>query len=69
MTDSEVTKLEIRIDELIETCDQLKEENNLLRGSQSSLVEEKAGLIEKTDIARTCVEAMLVRLKSMKQEA
>jgi len=69
MTDSEVAKLEIRIDELIETCDQLKEENNLLRGSQSSLVEEKAGLIEKTDIARTRVEAMLVRLKSMKQEA
>jgi len=69
MADSEVAKLEIRIDELIETCDKLKEENNLLRGSQSALVEERAGLIEKTDIARTRVEAMLVRLKSMRQEA
>ena len=69
MADSEVAKLEIRIDELIETCDKLKDENNLLRGRQSVLVEERAGLIEKTDIARARVEAMLVRLKSLRQEA
>ena len=44
MADSEVAKLEKRIDELIATCDKLKDENSLLRGRQSALVEERAGL-------------------------
>ena len=69
MADSEVAKLEKRVDELIVTCDKLKDENSLLRGRQSALVEERAGLIEKTDITRARVEAMLVRLKSLRQEA
>ena len=30
MSDSEILRLEKRIDDLIETCDQLKDENNLL---------------------------------------
>ncbi len=69
MADSEITKLEIRIDELIGICDKLKDENQLLRGRQSALVEERAGLIEKTDLARARVESMLIRLKSLRQEA
>lgn len=69
MSDSEILRLEKRIDDLIETCDQLKDENNLLRGRQSALVEERAHLIEKADTARTRVEAMLVRLKTLRQEA
>ncbi|MGD8941241.1 MAG: TIGR02449 family protein, partial [Gammaproteobacteria bacterium] len=41
---------------------------NLLKNRQDLLVEERARLIEKTELARSRVESMLVRLKAMEQE-
>ena len=69
MADNDISKLEERIDELIALCDKLKEENLLLKGRQGILVEERARLIEKTEIARARVEAMLVRLKALEHDA
>jgi cell division protein ZapB len=57
--------LETQVDELIQTCDQLTDENRALRNQQSSLVAERAGLIEKSELARSRVEAMIARLKAM----
>ena len=57
--------LEAQVDELIQTCDQLTDENRALRDQQSSLVAERAGLIEKSELARSRVEAMIARLKAM----
>lgn len=57
--------LEARIDALIRTCDDLKEENRALRDQQAHLITERAALIEKSEMARTRVEAMIARLKSM----
>ena len=64
-----MTKLEQRIDELIDICDKLKDENTLLRERQDILVEERGRLIEKAELARTRVESMLVRLRAMETEA
>ncbi|MCU7880536.1 MAG: TIGR02449 family protein [Candidatus Thiodiazotropha sp. (ex Lucinoma aequizonata)] len=58
--------LEIRVEELIRACSHLKDENKSLRVRQDNLVTERAALIEKTELARTRVEAMITRLKSMK---
>jgi len=69
MAESEISKLEQRIDELIELCDQLSSENTLLRERQNVLVDERARLIEKAEQARVRVETMLVRLKAMENEA
>ena len=69
MADSEISKLEQRIDELIALVDQLTHENHLVRERQNLLVEERARLIEKAEMARSRVEAMLVRLKAMESEA
>ncbi len=69
MAESEISKLEQRIDDLIDLCDQLSTENTLLRERQNVLVEERARLIEKAEQARTRVETMLVRLKAMEAEA
>ena len=44
---------------------QLSDENQALRDQQSSLVAERAGLIEKSELARSRVEAMIARLKAM----
>ncbi len=61
----DLKKLEARTEELIHTCSFLKEENSSLRTRQDSLVAERAALIEKTELARNRIEAMITRLKSM----
>lgn len=68
MTDQEISKLEQRIDELIVLTESLSNENSLMRERQNILVEERARLIEKGELARSRVESMLVRLKSMESE-
>ena len=69
MSETDISKLEKRIDELITVCDQLKDENTALRERQGMLVEEKEKLIEKADKARTRVQGILNRLRSMEQPA
>lgn len=67
--DTDLGHLETQLDELIRMCDELKGENALLRERQTSLVEERARLIEKTELARTKVESMISRLRAMETEA
>jgi len=64
-TDLDLRKLEIRVEELIRACSYLKDENKTLRTHQDNLVTERAALIEKTEMARSRVEAMITRLKAM----
>jgi cell division protein ZapB len=58
-------RLEVRVEELVRTLSQLKSENVALRSKQEQLVVERAELLEKSELARTRVEAMITRLKSM----
>lgn len=59
--DQDLRSLEIRIDELIRTCDSLKQENR-------SLKSERASLIDKTETAKNRVEAIIARLKKLESE-
>jgi cell division protein ZapB len=68
-TSTELKDLEEKLDTLISSYDLIKKENNSLKTKQDELVKEKAKLLEKTTIARTRVEAMITRLKSMEHEA
>lgn len=61
----DLKKLEVRVEELIRACAQLKNENSSLKSQQEGLMAERASLIEKTELARTRVEAMISRLKAM----
>ncbi len=65
VAEADLQVLEARVDELIKALDGLQEENRALRTSQDKLVAERAELIEKTELARSRVEAMINRLKSM----
>ncbi len=56
-----------RIDQLIALCARLQEENRSLRGSQEALMAERANLLTKNEQARSRVEAMIARLKSLEQ--
>ncbi|MFV2031968.1 MAG: TIGR02449 family protein [Gammaproteobacteria bacterium] len=64
-TEDDLRQLEQRIDDLIDTVGLLKNENTSLRQQQDRLVSERSQLIEKTETARSRVEAMISRLKSL----
>jgi len=62
---NDLTSLEARVDELIQTVDKLKTENSALRTNQDHLVGERSILIEKTEQARSRIESMITRLHAM----
>jgi cell division protein ZapB len=65
----ELKSLEKRIDELVATVTQLKEESRALRQRQDTLMSERAGLLNKNEQVRARVEAMIGRLKAMEHNA
>jgi cell division protein ZapB len=65
--DAELRRIEKRIDELVATVNQLKEENRALRQRQETLISERANLLQKNEQVRARVEAMIGRLKAMEQ--
>ena len=65
MEKPDLSTLEVRIDALVKLCDELRAENQALKSQQSNLLAERASLIEKSELARTRVEAMIARLKAM----
>lgn len=68
MAKFDIDLLEEHVDILIRKCGQLREENTSLRASQEHLVAERAELIEKTELARSRLEAMVARLKAMEEQ-
>jgi cell division protein ZapB len=65
--DLELKRLEKRLEDLIVTVSQIKEENRALRQRQDTLTAERASLLHKNEQVRARVEAMIGRLKSMEQ--
>lgn len=61
----DIAELEDKLEELIQRYNSIKQENTSLKVKQDELVKEKAKLVEKTNLARTRVEAMISRLKTM----
>ncbi len=68
MENPKFSALEQKIDALIELCEELQRENEMLKSTQSSWQQERAQLREKNEQARSRVEAMIARLKSLEQE-
>ena len=56
-----------RVDQLIALALRLADENRSLRTSQEQLMAERANLMAKNEQARSRVEAMIHRLKSLEQ--
>jgi cell division protein ZapB len=63
--EEQVDALEERLQALVTLCTRLRQENQSLKAQQVSLVEERARLIKKNETARSKVEQMIIRLKSM----
>ena len=61
--------LAAQLDELGAVLARLLDENRSLRTSQEQLMGERAALLSKNEQARSRVEAMILRLKSLEQNA
>lgn len=64
----QLLQLERRIEELLNLSSRLRQENASLQGREAKLLEERAELLKKNDVARSKVEAIITRLKSLEQE-
>ena len=67
--DTELRRLEKRMDKLVSIVKRLREENRALRQRQDSLAVERAALVQKNEQVRNRVEAMIGRLKTMEHGA
>ncbi len=65
MADNQLQVLEQKIDELIALCDQLNRENQALKADSAGWQRERQDLMDKNELARTRVEAMINRLRTM----
>ena len=62
-------RLEKRIEQLMASLDTLQEENRALRQRHESLNTDRAGLLQKNELVRARVEAMIGRLKTLEHGA
>ncbi|QSA96676.1 TIGR02449 family protein [Methylococcus sp. EFPC2] len=66
--DTELIRLQEKIEALVTLCEQLRKENVTLKARFEDWSQERALSAEKTALARNRIEAMITRLKSMGQE-
>lgn len=59
--------LEAKIDQLIERNQALAEENEALRRQQRKWSTERADLVRRNELAKSGLEAMIARLKSLEE--
>jgi cell division protein ZapB len=67
--DTELRRLETRIDELVATVHRLKEENRALRQRQEVMATDRTTLLNRNEQVRTRVEAIIGRLRAMEHGA
>ncbi|MDA1073229.1 MAG: TIGR02449 family protein [Proteobacteria bacterium] len=65
---SALEALETKVDRLLQLTNTLGKENRALKTQQQNWTTERAKLIEKNELAKSRVEAMISRLKSLEQD-
>ena len=69
MEGQQLKALEQRVDDLIRLCARMDQEIRALKAAERMLRDERAQLLRKNEDARSKVEAMIVRLRSLEQES
>ena len=64
----EIKDLEAKIDELIQLCDELEKKHARMEADREGLLKEKTRLLEKNELAKSKVEAMIMRLRNLEQD-
>ncbi|WP_120994305.1 TIGR02449 family protein [Stutzerimonas urumqiensis] len=68
MDDADLSLLGAKVNQLIHLVERLRTENDRLLAQERAWREERAHLIEKNEMAREKVEAMISRLKALEQD-
>jgi cell division protein ZapB len=61
-------ELEARVEDLVALCERLGRENDVLQNRSADWATERARLIEKNELAKTRIEAMIGRLRALEQD-
>ena len=64
-----IESLEIRVDELIQKCDQLNIENQSLKENNQELSKTQQSVLKKNNLAKSKAETILERLRSIEDSA
>jgi cell division protein ZapB len=65
MAENQLKDLENKIEELISLCEELNRENSALKTEVAGWHDERKDLMDKNELARSKVEAMIDRLRTM----
>ena len=63
----DIKSLETKVDALIEALDELERKNSMLESDRELWLVERNRLLEKNELAKNKVEAMILRLKALEQ--
>ena len=64
----DINTLEKRNDELIALCDELESKHLAMANDRESWIQERTSLLEKNEMTKAKIEAMIMRLKSLEQD-
>lgn len=64
----DIQALEKRIDELIAICEELERKQSSMEADRETWQQERTRLLEKNELAKSKIEAMIMRLKSLEQD-
>jgi len=67
-TSLDLQTLEQRIDELIALCDELERRHSSMETERDKWMQERTKLLENNELAKSKIEAMIMRLKSLEQD-
>ncbi len=67
MEQPELEALASKLDRLIERCHKLEQDNAAMRALQDDWNRERAQLMQKNDLAKNKIEAMIGRLRALEQ--
>ena len=63
----DIKSLEAKVAALIEALDELERRNSMLESDRENWLVERNRLLEKNELAKNKVEAMILRLKALEQ--
>ena len=69
MSDTPLKALEQKIDDLISLCAELNRENFSLKADAFAWEQEKQELLDKNELAKNKVQAMISRLSALEQDS
>ncbi len=68
MSERLLAQIDAKLDELLQRFEQLKKENSTLREKEQAWLSERARLLEKNEIAKARIEAMIDRLTHLENK-